>query len=67
MQEEYHSPGSSLGESGRHCVPISPCPSDICQERVQKGEENVLMIREFSKNVGNSYCDCFCGIKSYSF
>lgn len=66
MEKEYHSPRSSLRESGRHCTPISPCPCDICQERLQKGEGNMLIIREFSKNVPNSYCDCFCGIKSCS-
>lgn len=66
MEEEYHSPGGSLGESGKLCAPISPCPCDTCQERIQKGKGNILIKREFSKNVHNSNCDCFCDIKSCS-
>lgn len=59
MEEEYHSPRSFLGEFGRHCVPISPCPCDTCQERIQNEKGNMLIKREFSINIQNSYCGCF--------
>lgn len=67
MEEEYHSPRSFLGEFGRHCVPISPCPCDIRRERIQKEKGNMLIKREFSKNVQNSYCDCFVASDLFLF